>query len=380
MRAPGMDPALEALLALHLIPEVGPMRGRALIQHFGSAQAVLGAEAAAIAKVRGIGSELAEAIASWPRTVNLAAELALIGELGLSLLSEGDPLYSPLLAQIDQPPLLLYVWGELRPSDHLAIGIVGSREATAYGLSVTKRMSFVLASAGLCVVSGLARGVDRAAHEAALAAGGRSIAVLGSGLGKVYPPENLPLAERIATQGAVLSEYPVMRSADTKTFPRRNRIVAGWSSGLLVTEAPLRSGSLITANQALEAGRSVYAVPGPIDRHTSSGCNRLIQQGAKLITDPGEILEDLRPELSAPSAVPSQPQHSAPATVANTANASLSLEEKILFEALGPTPLAIDQIIDQSGLTAATCNSSLMRLEIKGLINALPGRRYSRRL
>lgn len=374
-----MEPALEALLALHLVPEVGPVRARALIAHFGSAQAALGADSKALSQVRGIGPGLAEVVAAWPKSVNLAAEVQLIKDQGFWILTERDPLYSPLLAQIDQAPLLLYVWGEIRPSDHQAIGIVGSREATTYGLSATKRMSYVLASAGLCVVSGLARGVDRAAHEAALAAGGRSLAVLGSGLGKVYPPENLPLAQRIATQGAVISEYPIMRNADAKTFPRRNRIVAGWSSGLLVTEAPLRSGSLITANQALEAGRNVYAVPGPIDRHSSSGCNRLIQQGAKLVTDPQEIIEDLLPHLTlhAPTAVP-QPSNSSP-PAADAPMAALSLEEKILLEALGSEPQPIDQIIERSGLTAATCNSSLMRLEIKALLLAHPGRCYSRR-
>lgn len=376
MRCLGMDSALEALLALHLLPEIGPVRARALIAHFGSAPSVLGASSRALAEVHGIGPELAESIAGWPKVIDLAAELQLISDHGLSLLSQSDPLYSPLLAQTDQAPLLLYVWGELRSSDHQAIGIVGSREATAYGLSVTKRMSYVLASAGLCVISGLARGIDRAAHEAALAAGGRSIAVLGSGLGRVYPPENLSLAQRIATQGAVLSEYPVLRNADTKTFPRRNRIVAGWSHGLLVTEAPLRSGSLITANQALEAGRSVYAVPGPIDRPNSSGCHHLIQQGARLVTEAAQILEDLLPHL--PAATPAPSQASTPEVASAPATPSLGLEEKILLQCLGQEPMPIDQIIELSGLTAATCNSSLMRLEIKALIKAHAGRRYSR--
>jgi DNA processing protein len=239
-----------------------------------------------------------------------------------------------------------------------------------YGLNATKKMSFQIAYSGFTVISGLARGIDTAAHESALAAKGRTVAVLGSGIGKLYPPENFALAERIAQNGAVISEYPVDRIADKQTFPYRNRIVSGWCSGLLVTEAPLRSGSLITAQQATEQGRTVYAVPGPIDKPTSGGCNRLIQQGAKLVMDGGDVLDDLM------TLFPTAPR--APVIEQPVAAVKLSLDEEILFRALDTEERHIDSLAQLSGLTPATINVTLMRLEMKRLIRALPGRRYVR--
>lgn len=283
----------EAYLALNMLPGTGPVRVRRLLEVFGSPERILGAKAAEIMRVDGFGSELAESISRWESQVDLSAELRKIGDLGLSVLTQEDPAYPPLLREIHSPPLVLYVWGKLIDKDRNAIGVVGSRQATPYGLDAAKKMSFQMAYAGFTVISGLARGIDTAAHEGALASKGRTIAVIGAGMAKLYPPENKGLAERIATQGAVVSEFPVDYPPDKQTFPQRNRIVAGWSSGLLVVEAPVRSGSLITAQQAADMGRTVYAVPGNIDRPTSAGCNRLIQQGAKLVMDGGDILDDL---------------------------------------------------------------------------------------
>lgn len=361
---------MEAWIALNLIPQVGPVRVRKLLQMFGTPESLLAAKPSELLQVEGISRAQAEAIASWQANVPLEAELQKIQERGLTILTQEDELYPPLLKAIHDPPIVLYVWGELTKRDHQAVGVVGSRHATMYGLNATKKMSFQIAYSGFTVISGLARGIDTAAHESALAAKGRTVAVLGSGMGKLYPPENFALAERIAQNGAVISEYPVDRIADKQTFPYRNRIVAGWCSGLLVTEAPLRSGSLITAQQATEQGRTVYAVPGPIDKPSSSGCNRLIQQGAKLVMDGGDVLDDLM------TLFPTAPR--APVIEPPVAAVKLSLDEEILFRALDTEERHIDSLAELSGLTPATINVALMRLEMKRLIRALPGRRYVR--
>ena len=218
------------------------------------------------------------------------------------------------------------------------------------------------------VISGLARGIDTAAHEGALASKGRTIAVIGAGMGKLYPPENMGLAERIAQQGAVISEFPVDYPPDKQSFPLRNRIVAGMCSGLLVVEAPVRSGSLITAGQAIEMGRTVFAVPGNIDRPTSAGCNRLIQQGAKLVMDGGDVLDDLMTLF--PTAARAPVLESAPLPL------NMSTDEATVFAALGTEQSHIDQITARCGLSSALVSSTLMRLEMKRLVRPLPGLRY----
>lgn len=360
----------EAWIALNLIPQVGPVRVRRLLEFFGTPERILLAKATEIVKVHGFGMAQAEGIAGWESHIDLAGELRKISERGLTILTQEDELYPSLLKSIHDPPLVLYVWGEVTKRDHQAIGVVGSRHATMYGMNAAKKMSFQIAYAGYTVISGLARGIDTAAHEAALASKGRTIAVIGSGIGKLYPPENMALAERIAQNGAVISEYPVDRIADKQTFPYRNRVVAGWSSGLLVVEAPLRSGSLITAQQATEQGRTVYAVPGPIDKPTSAGCNKLIQQGAKLVMDGGDVLDDLTALF--PTA-PLAPKVDVPKPVA-----TLTLDEEILYNAIDGEERHIDDLATRCGLTPATMNVTLMRLEMKRVIRALPGRRYVR--
>lgn len=362
----------EAWLALNLIPQIGPVRVRKLLRFFETPERILTAKVSEILQVEGFGRAQAEALAGWESGVDLTAELQKIQNRGLRILTQEDELFPPLLKTIHDPPLVLYVWGELQKRDHHAIGVVGSRHATMYGMNATKKMSFQIAYAGYTVISGLARGIDTAAHEAALAAKGRTVAVIGSGLGKLYPPENMALAERIAANGAVISEYPVDRIADKQTFPYRNRVVAGWSSGLLVVEAPLRSGSLITAQLATEQGRTVYAVPGPIDKPTSAGCNRLIQQGAKLVMDGADVLDDLT------ALFPTAPL--APKVEAPRPTLSLTLDEEILYQAIDVEERHIDDLAARCGLTPATMNVTLMRLEMKRLIRALPGRRYVRLL
>jgi DNA processing protein len=347
---------------------------RKLAAFFGSPQAILQAKKLDLKRVEGIGPSVAEEIANWESNVDLAAELRRIEEFGARVVIQSAPEYPPQLRELPNPPALLYVWGTLTEADWQAVGIVGSRKTSHYGTECAKRLSYQLAFAGLTVVSGLARGIDTAAHQGALAAKGRTIAIIGSGLMDLYPPENAGLAEKIAGSGAVISEFPMTFPPSTQTFPYRNRIVAGWGRGLLVVEAGLKSGALITAEQAIENGRMVYAVPGPIDRPTSFGANRLIQQGAKLVTCAGDILDDLNslfPEARRKSASASSGSESAGVAVAG-----LSPEELSILESLGTDTLPPEEIVAKSGLPLPKVSSSLLALEIKRLVRQLPGRQF----
>jgi DNA processing protein len=362
----------EACLTLNLISGIGPVRVRRLLERFGSAPAILAAKASDLSNVSGVGAETAGLISKWEETIDLSRELRRIDELGLSVLTWEDELYPPLLKQIYTPPLVLYVLGEVTEKDRHGIAIVGSRRATHYGLSAAKKISYTLAHAGMTVVSGLARGIDTAAHEAAVAAGGRTIAVTGCGLGTVYPPENLGLVNKIVEtgSGAIVSEFPVDFPPEKRSFPMRNRIVAGWSHGICVIEAPGRSGSLITANQAMEMGRSVYAVPGQIDRPTSHGSNRLIQAGAKLVMDGNDILDDLD------TLFPTQPH--GPTLEEVPSQFALSEDEKAVIEAVGTAESLIDEIAERSGLSISTVSSTLLLLQMKRAVKQLPGNYYVR--
>lgn len=347
-----------------MIPGVGPVRLKKLLRVFGSPQGILSAKASDLRRVEGVGPEVAEAIAGWESAVDLAAELARIEAFGAWVITPEDDAYPKSLAEIHNPPMVLYVWGTLEMGDRSAIGVVGSRRASHYGLETAKKLSYQLAYAGTTVISGLARGIDTAAHQGALAAQGRTIAVLGSGLSELYPPENAGLAEKIAASGAVVSEYPMGRRADPQTFPYRNRIVAGWSQGLLVVEAGLNSGAIITANQALEQGRNVYAVPGQIDKPTAAGSNRLIQQGAKLVTSAADILDELA--LLLPPDAPAVPF------------AALTEPESAILEAMGQGEVSGDEIVARCDLTSAQVGSTLLALEMKRRVRRLPGHRYIR--
>jgi len=372
--------ATEAYLALNLLPNIGPIRVRRLLEKFGTPQTILAANLRELLTVPGIGEEMAENIHDWEKRIDLPEEQRRIATHGISLLTVDDPSYPDALRNIHDPPFLLYMKGKITPADAAAVGVVGSRRMTHYGRDQTRKLSFQLARAGFTIVSGLARGIDTAAHEAALAAGGRTIAVLGSGIGNVYPPENQALADRIAESGAVLSEFPVLYVPDKQSFPLRNRIVAGISRGLLVVEAPARSGSLITANQALEQGRAVFAVPGPIDRPNSEGCHRLIQQGATLVCSADDIIDELGLEINSlpldftpeardkPRSAPEPP----------TRHVDLSeLEQRLLNElALGDS--TIDALSDATAVPAGRVSAALLQLEMKRLVRQLPGKYFSK--
>jgi len=356
----------EACIALNMIPNMGPVRLRRLLERFEDPQSILEAKSDALRQVEGIGSDIANAIARWQDHVDLPSELARIADFDAHVLTQTDPLYPPLLREIHNPPIVLYVWGALAETDRHAISIVGSRRTSHYGLECAKKFGYQLAYAGLTIISGLARGIDTAAHQGALAAKGRTIAVIGSGLMNLYPPENAALAEKITGSGAVLTEFPMTVSPDKETFPQRNRIVSGWSDGLLVVEAGRKSGALITAGQALEQGRTVYAIPGPIDRDTSAGSNRLIQQGAQLVTRAEDILDNF--QLLLPERATLQPT---PAR-----SVQLQGDEQLVYDAIRPEETPIDQIIAKTGLPPGTVSSTLLVLQMKKLVKQLPGQYF----
>lgn len=367
----------EALIALNMLPKIGPVRVRRLVEFCGSPVEVLRAPADSLRRVEGIGPETARMIQRWEEVVDLSGELGRVREYNLTVVTQLDELYPANLREIHDPPLLLYVMGKLEPRDRIAVGVVGSRKATVYGLTAARKLSFQLAHAGVTVLSGLARGIDTAAHEGAVAAKGRTIGVIGSGLGRLYPPENAALAQRMADgHGAVVSEFPILTEPDKQTFPQRNRIVSGWSSGILVVEAPAWSGALITANNAADQGRSVYAVPGQIDKPTSLGCNKLIQNGARLVLDAGDILEDLNLLLPRQEALPGMDPDKAAGKTQPLVD--LTESEAAVWAHLGDEELQLDEIIGASGLPASEVTTALMRLEIRRLVRQRPGRRYVR--
>ncbi len=290
----------EAYVVLNLLPKMGPRRLARLLEVFGAPEEALAAPLGQLAALQGIGREVAERIHQWERHVDLEGELRTARELGAEIVTRDDPFYPPLLREIHDPPILLYALGRLTERERHCVGIVGSRLVSDYGQECARRFGYSLAKSGLTVVSGLALGIDTEAHKAALAAGGRTVAVIGSGLGHIYPAENKELARRIAEgSGAVLSEFPLRLRPDRTTFPLRNRIISGISEGLLVVEAGQRSGALITASQAVDQNRAVFAIPGRVDSATSLGCNRLIQEGARLVVEPADILNDLANLLDA---------------------------------------------------------------------------------
>ncbi|MDD5200691.1 MAG: DNA-processing protein DprA [Terrimicrobiaceae bacterium] len=358
----------EAHIALNMVPRLGPVRLRHLLDSFGTPQRVLAASASDLERINGVGPEAARSIAGWEKTVNLAAELQRIADFGAHVLIPSSPDYPALLREIHDPPIALYVWGSLMERDRHGIGVVGSRKPSHYATECAKKLSYQLAYAGITIYSGLALGIDTAAHQGALAAKGRTVAVLGSGLNHLYPPQNRELAERIAAgNGAVISEFSMDIAPDRQTFPMRNRIVAGSSFGLLVAEAGVTSGALITATQAAEQGRTLYAIPGRIDQPGALGSNRLIQQGAKLVQSAQDILDDLGMLFA------EQPTLTAPAPPSD-----LTEPERAVLAALADDETHIDHITARSRLPTAMVSSTLLALEMKRLVKQLPGSRFVR--
>ena len=362
----------EALVALNLIEHVGPIRVRQLLDHFGEVPAILRAAKQQLLQVRGIGEDTAEAIASWEKTVDLPGELKRISDFGCHILTQADEDYPELLRQIYDPPIVLYVRGKLTPGDKNAVAMVGSRTTTHYGLETARKLAYQLAYVGVTVVSGGARGIDSAAHQGALAAKGRTITVLGTGINLVFPPENKELFEHITANGAVITQFPFNRQADKQSFPIRNRIVAGMTLGTVVVEANLSSGALITANFATEYGRQVFAVPGRIDSPQSKGCHDLIKKGAKLCEGAEDILSEFEYLFPASNRPPSASETGVLPAL------TLSENEQKVYDALSNEESSIDEVIRRSGLPSSAVSVVLLGLEMKRVVKQLPGKLFVR--
>lgn len=372
MEPPGESDQRLDLIRLTMVPGVGPHLLRALLEHFRSPDRVFAASRGALRDVPGIGPKLADTIADAPRRIDAQAELDLCRQHSVTVLSQDDAEYPPLLKDIPDPPCLLYVKGRLEPRDQLAIAIVGSRRSTPYGERTAERLSSALARTGFTVISGLARGVDAAAHRGALKAGGRSIAVLANGLASIYPPEHVDLARALTESGAIVSEMPMRQSPLAGLFTQRNRIISGLALGVVVVEATPRSGSLSTARHALEQNREVFAVPGPVDSLSSRGCHRLIRDGARLVETVDDILEELGPLSREIRAAPDEPPVRHPAELA------LADTERDLLGHLSDEPTGVDDLIVRTRLTASQVMATLSVLELKRLVRRLPGHRFVR--
>ena len=360
----------EALVALNMIPHIGPVRLRNLQDRIGSPSSILSASKDQLFSVPGIGEAAADAIVDWEKSVDLAGELRRIREFGCNIVTWQDADYPPLLKQIYDPPILLYVKGTLSPRDKNSVAIVGSRQTTHYGINVARKLAYQLGYVGVTVVSGGARGIDTAAHQGALNAKGRTIAVLGTGINIVFPSENATLFEKISENGAIITQFPFNRPADKQSFPIRNRIVAGMTLGTVVVEANLTSGALITANFANEAGRQVFAVPGSIDSPRSKGCHNLIKNGAKLCEGAEDILSEFEYLFPASNRPPSAAETGVLPAL------ELSETEQLVYALLSHEEISIDDIIQRAGLPVSAVSVALLSLEMKRLVRQLPGRRY----
>ncbi|QEH33921.1 hypothetical protein OJF2_24530 [Aquisphaera giovannonii] len=365
-------PDLRDLLLLTMVPGVGPLTCRALLDHFGSPARILDAPVSQLREVPGVGPKTADRIAAGRRERDADAELELCRRSGVDLIARGSPDYPAILDEIPDPPALLYARGRLEPRDHLAIAIVGSRHCTPYGMRVAERLAASLARTGFTVVSGLARGIDAAAHRGALKAGGRTIAVLGSGLATIYPPEHEDLAGQVAAAGALMTELPMRQGPLAGLFPQRNRIISGLCLGVVVVEAAPRSGSLSTAKHAAEQNREVFAVPGPVDSLASRGCHRLIRDGARLVETVDDILEELGPLAREVRTAPDEP------SVRHPAELALSDQERSLLGHLDNTPIGVDELIARTRLTASQVMATLSVLELRRMVKRLPGHLFFR--
>ncbi|MBL8799021.1 MAG: DNA-protecting protein DprA [Planctomycetia bacterium] len=361
-----LTPEVRDLLALHMVPGLGPRLTAALLERFGSAAAVRQATASELQSVPHIGPKLARDFHAALQTLDVDAEVAQLERFETSVLAMGQPGYPAALAEVASAPPLLYVRGGLLPTDTNAVALVGSRHCTAYGRRVAERLAGDLARAGYTVISGLARGIDGAAHRGALQAGGRTLAVLAGGLSRIYPPEHADLAREVQASGALLTEATMMQQPLPEMFPARNRIISGLSRGVVIIEAAQQSGALITARHALEQGRDVFAVPGPVDSAASAGCLDLIRQGAKLVRGIDDLLEDLGGSVvtTAPTAATPPP--------------GLDDTQRRVWEHLAGGVKHLDELAQQLELNVQQLSGALFALEMKKAVRRVPGGRYER--
>ena len=385
-----------SLIHLNLIQGVGLKTVQCLRDVFGSTERALRAAPDKIRKIEQLSPAIRDLLIHKPVLYPIERELELIHTYGCQVVTLYDAAYPPHLKQIDTPPFVLYVRGELVPEDAISVSVVGSRNAEDYGRKVSYRLSYQIAQRGLTVVSGFAKGIDTAAHRGALEAGGRTIAVMGNGLSLIYPAVNTDLAEKMETSGALVSEFPMAARPKPRNFPRRNRIISGLTLGTVVVEASNRSGALITARLAAEQNREVFAVPGEIFSQLSAGTHKLINEGAKLINTVDDLLNELPPYVlsqiqshTSPSPVPDMeavPTHASPAERNDTEPIpetpppppDLTPDEKTIFEAIEVPSSHIDTIVRTTQLPISQVSSVLLMLELKGIVQQLPGKQFTK--
>ncbi|MFA5287399.1 MAG: DNA-processing protein DprA [Candidatus Omnitrophota bacterium] len=357
---------LEALVALNMIDEIGSIRLKRLVEYLGSPEEALRASRHRLTAIYGIGERIADKIISLKKEV-IGKELGLAKKMGLRIITIEDDDYPVNLKNIFDPPIVLYLKGKLKPEDSFAIGLVGSRRASFYGLSQAEGFSAGLAAHGFTIISGMARGIDTYSHRGALKSGGRTIAVIGSGFNYLYPAENKKLAEEISENGAVISEFSLDTKPLPQNFPRRNRLISGMSLGVLVVEAARNSGALITADFALEQGREVFAIPGKIDSPTSFGTNELIKQGAKLTSNVFDILE----EFIQPAPVDKK-------ELINDEKSSVSGEEERLLNLISVQAVQLEELVERTEMDIPQISAVLLKLQIQKLVKQLPGKQFVR--
>ena len=360
---------LEALIGLNMFCDIGSARLKKLLNYFGKPENILKAPCEKLMAVSGIGKEIARKVTSL-KEKDIDEELDLAKKYNLKIITLDDTEYPGNLKHIPDPPIVLYVKGELKDEDRLSVAIVGSRRASFYGLSSAEKFANDLANQGITIVSGLARGIDTSAHKGALKQGGRTIAVIGSGFRHLYPAENKELAEEISRCGAVISEFPINAKPLSQNFPRRNRVISGLSLGVLVVEAARNSGALITADCALEQGRDVFALPGKIDSGNSFGTNGLIKQGAKLVSCADDIIEEFNIPVTANL-------NKKDLKETNSGSRSyLSGNESLLYNLISDQPVLLDEIVEKTNMSISAISDMLLRLQMKKLIRQLPGKQF----
>lgn len=363
------DSAWEELapwLMLSMIPGVGPLLRKELLDRFGSAERVLEAAPSELREVPRLGPKLSRAITTAQETIDVQSEIQRCQEHGISLVAQWQSDFPAPLTEIPDPPAVLYMRGNRLPQDDLAVAIVGTRHATPYGRQQASRLASSLARAGITIVSGLARGIDSEAHQATLDAGGRTVAVLGSGLLNVYPPENKELAERVVQNGALISEFATQAKPLRGSFPRRNRIVTGLCQGVIVVEAGDRSGALISARLSMEQGREVFAVPGRVDSRNSRGCHQLIRDGAKLVETADDVLEELGPMFKPTEDIDGREIH-------HPGELQLNEQERAVLDAIRSDPTSMDEVIVGCGLPIHRVLATISVLEMRRLVRRLSG-------
>ena len=356
---------------LRSVPGIGNHLFKRLIDRFRTPEQIFTASLQDLSQVDGMTPRLVAAIQNHRLPEKAKKDIDLVIQKGYDIITLADENYPPLLLQIPDPPPFLYVYGRLDTSIE-NIAVVGSRHATVYGVSTTKRLCRDLADLQITVISGMAKGIDTAAHEGALDGKGKTIAVLGSGFERVYPADNLKLFHKIADNGAVVTEFPMMTEPEPHNFPQRNRVISGISLGTVVVEATKKSGALITARLAAEQNREVFAVPGSIHSFKSMGTHTLIKQGAKLVEHAQDIIEELSAVLKAPaekdSAIQNENKNKHPL---------LSSEESVVFKTLGPYPVHIDALVRQLSIEPGKLSSILLQLELRGIVQQAPGKLFS---